>query len=79
MKNLFNKIMKIYNQHREVILYLIFGVLTTLVNLIVKNELLFFTLILGFLPIRLLLYYLRILLIENLYLRVIKATNQKNS
>lgn len=41
MKDLFNKITKIYNQHKEVILYLIFGVLTTLVNLIVKNALLF--------------------------------------
>lgn len=41
MKNLFNKITKIYNQNKEVILYLIFGVLTTLVNLIVKNALLF--------------------------------------
>lgn len=41
MKNLFNKITKIYNQHKEVILYLIFGVLTTLVNLLVKYALLF--------------------------------------
>lgn len=41
MKNLFNKITRIYNKHKEVILYLIFGVLTTLVNLLVKYALLF--------------------------------------
>lgn len=35
------KILKIYDEHKEVILYLIFGVLTTVVSLIVKYALLF--------------------------------------
>lgn len=41
MKNLLNKGIEIYNAHKEVFLYLIFGVLTTLVNLIAKYALLF--------------------------------------
>ena len=35
------KILKIYDEHKEVVLYLIFGVLTTVVSLIVKYALLF--------------------------------------
>lgn len=35
------KILNLYNQHKEVILYLIFGVLTTVVSLAVKYSLLF--------------------------------------
>lgn len=41
MKNLLNKAIKIYNTHKEVLLYLVFGLLTTLVNLLVKYALLF--------------------------------------
>ncbi len=41
MRDLLNKILDLYNKHKEVILYLIFGALTTVVSLVVKYGLLF--------------------------------------
>lgn len=41
MKNMINKIKDLYIKYKEIINYLIFGVLTTIVNLVIKYILLF--------------------------------------
>ena len=41
MKKIINQIIKLYKKYKEIINYLIFGVLTTIVNLVVKYLLLF--------------------------------------